>query len=145
MKVPHQLNFSTIPVLDAYPEWARTILARINTELQRVAGILRGPVLQALGNSGSSVTIKPYLADLTTLTLTANVAITLDIATRAGAEGLLEVVQDGTGGRTISWTNATGTGGSITAPTSTASKRSLYAMTFNGSNWVVRQLASNYD
>lgn len=68
-------------------------------------------------NSGSAITIDSANGLLQIITLTANTTITLPAAIASGKEQeiTLFLVQDSTGGRTISWVNATYAAG--TAPT----------------------------
>lgn len=112
--------------------------------VRRLADALRGPVALTVGNSGTAITLRLPLAHLTKVTLSANTTITLSTEAQAGDEARLELTQDATGGRTVAWVNATGDNGVVPSPTATAAKRTLYGLTYNGTSWVARILASNY-
>lgn len=145
MKIPSPFNFLAMQTSDAHPTWFKEHLTRLNTQLNRIGQSLTGPTSFDAGNSGAAKTILPYTADLIKLTLTANTTITLDMNAQTGAEGLLELAQDATGGRTVAWTNALWTGGSAPVITATALKRDLIGLTYRGDGgWVARVLASNY-
>lgn len=60
-------------------------------------------------NSGAAITINPSDGAYQTITLTDNTTITLGAVPSAASERefILELVQDGTGGRTVSWANIT--------------------------------------
>jgi len=121
------------------------LIAWLNVHFLRLSNVLKGPNLISEGEATATKTLKLWLADLTKLTLAGNTAITLHKAdTRAGAWATLELTQDATGGRIPTWVNATGTGGAVTAPTATANKKTLYFCVYNGTNWVLSVLASNY-
>lgn len=141
MRVPGQFNPPALPHnVPGQPEWFRSFLRGQALLFQQLAQALTGPTRVARGEVPATVTVKPYAADLTTLTLTQGVAVTLDVGTRPGAEGLIEVTQDAVGGWAITWTNA------LTSPAidATANKRTLLAATYTGNGWVLRVAASGY-
>lgn len=64
---------------------------------------------QYTANSGSAITIDPANGPYQTITLTANTTITLTTnpSSTTEREMILELLQDGTGGRTVNWLNIT--------------------------------------
>jgi hypothetical protein len=116
----------------------------LNRMFRRLSDAMPGPTSIALGNSGATKTIKVYETDLAQLTLTANCAVTLDIASRKGAVGDLELTQDGTGSRTVTWTNALWASGTPPTIASGANKRTLIRFINVGKAWVGSVHASNY-
>lgn len=141
MRVPGQFNPPALPHnVPGQPEWFTRFLKGQQLVFAQIAQALSGPSCIARGTVPAAVTVKPYLADLTTLTLAGDTTVTLGVDTRAGAEGLIEVAQDATGGWAITWVNA------LTTPTiaATASKRTLVGCTYNGTGWILRTLASGY-
>lgn len=67
--------------------------------------------------------------------LTANLTVNNPVNMKTGHELCIEIQQDGTGGRTITWGTAFRTTG-IGTPTTTANQRQLYKWRFNGTNWM---------
>lgn len=143
MRVPGQFNAPVLRVPNP-PAWFAPFLDRVDTAMKRLAERLSGPTVFALGNVVATATVKLALGDLVTATLTANTAITLDVVTRTGAEGLLELTQDAVGGRAPTWVNALWTGGAAPAIALGIGKRTLLGFTYTGTGWVGRILASNY-
>lgn len=141
MRIPGQFNnpppFITTPDM---PDWFHRYMGKHSAALRRLSQCLTGPTSVVLGALGATNTVKFVLGDLITGTLDTNTTLTLDIETRAGAEGLLELTQDATGGRTVAWVNA------LTTPaiSATANKKTLIGATYNGTGWVLRTLASGY-
>lgn len=89
---------------------------------------------QDLGNSGSSKTVDFSTYTAQKLTLSANCTITLS----GGASGgtyLLKLVQDGTGGRTASWSTVKWPSGTAPTISSAASAVDLISLYYDGSNW----------
>jgi hypothetical protein len=64
---------------------------------------------QYTANSGAAITIDPANGPYQTITLTANTTITMAAVPSSTTEKefILELVQDGTGGRTVAWSNIT--------------------------------------
>lgn len=91
-------------------------------------------------NSGSSITIDPANGYRQTITLTANTTITLTTvpSSTTNRSMLLELVQDGTGGRTVSWSNITfaTTGAVAPAINTTASASTFILIDGVNSHWI---------
>lgn len=114
----------------------------LNTQFSRLGQTLRGAYAFDAGVSGTAKALAPQLADLTKLQLTGNTTITLpSTQMRAGAGGDIELAQDATGSRTVTWVNVLNTPPTVT---STATKRTLLQARYNGSGWLLTLLASNY-
>lgn len=89
----------------------------------------------AIGNSGTSQTLSLTNGTVQTVTLTGNCTFTMPTAT-AGKSFILIVVQDGTGGRTATFTSVkwpTGNAPTIT-PTATTG-RDILTFVADGTNW----------
>lgn len=95
---------------------------------------------QFTANSGSAITIDPANGAYQTITLTANTTITLTTVPTSTTENefMLELVQDGTGSRTVTWANITfATGGGTTAPVNSAIGSSTYfGISGTNSAWI---------
>jgi hypothetical protein len=138
-----QFNFSAIQV-DGQEAASRSLLILwLNRQFTLLKQTLRGATDFDAGTATAAKTLTLITADLTFLELAGNTAITLN-KPRTGATAHLEIAQDATGSRTPTWINATGNGGSVPAPASGAGKKTLYYGVFNGTNWVLSVLASNY-
>jgi hypothetical protein len=91
-------------------------------------------------NSGASITIDPANGYRQTITLTANTTITLTTvpSSTTNRSMLLELVQDGTGGRTVSWSNITfATTGAVAPAINTAASASTFILVDGiNSHWV---------
>jgi len=113
----------------------------LNRRFRDLATAVRGPVaLSATANA--SKTLSLTTGDLTTVTVTANVTLTLDRATtRPGASAYLEIAQDATGGRTVTFVNVANTPPSIAT---TANQRTLLLAVNTPTGWVLSSLASGY-
>lgn len=88
----------------------------------------------AIGNSGTAQTISLTSGTVQTVTLTDNCTFTMPSAT-SGKSFILQLTQDGTGGRTAAFTGVLWSGGS--APTITAAAGSVDIVSFHaiGSTW----------
>lgn len=122
------------------------LMTWLNRSFAKLKHALPGPVLTAKGTITANLDVDLSDVSLMSITLGANVTLTLlGLPTvRGGAEAKLELTQDATGSRVVTWVNATGTGGAVTAPTATANKKTLYLATYTGSTWVLTVLASNF-
>lgn len=102
-------------------------------------------------------TVVPYAAALTwTLSdapvlrvgaLTGNITITISLLNLdPGALSSLTLLQDGTGGRTLTFAGATllGPGGVIPAIGATANKKTVYTFYYDGVSLMVSQFGANY-
>lgn len=91
-------------------------------------------------NSGSSITIDPANGKYQTITLTNNTTITLATNPSATTEReiILELKQDGTGGRTVAWSNITfATTGAVVPAINTAAGQSTYiGVTGTSVGWI---------
>lgn len=89
----------------------------------------------AIGNSGTAKTISLASGTFQTVTLTGNCTFTMPTAT-AGKSFILIVVQDGTGGRTATFTSVKWPTGSAPTITTTATTgRDILSFVSDGTNW----------
>lgn len=102
---------------------------------------LPGPVVQTLETLTVNRDVDLSVGDLTTVTLGANVTLTLSTA-RPGTSAFLELAQDGTGGRTVTLVNSSGLGG--WTMTATASKKDMLYLVRTSTTWVGSIHAQNY-
>lgn len=144
MSAQNQFNYQTLNEQAPNAQSVSGLVRWVNETFKKLANELQGPSSVAIGSVGATATVKLYEADLTTLTLTQNCAITLDNTSRAGAWGELEVLQDGTGAWTISWTNALWDSGTPPTISATANKRTLLRFTRNATGWVGAVVAKGY-
>lgn len=132
-----------VPPADA-PEGTspRALYEWVTKQLTKIAKELKGPRTFDAGNSGAAITINAPLNDITTLTLTADAAITLRTDhSRKGASGAVEFVQDGTGGRVPSFVNLVGDVPTVAAG---IGAKTLVLFTNVGGAFVATVLASSY-
>jgi hypothetical protein len=94
-------------------------------------------------NSGSSITINLSNGTFQIITLTANTTITMPTAT-AGKSFSIFLKQDGTGGKTVSWSTVVWPSATAPTITSTASKADLYSFFSDGTNWYGVAVSQNY-
>lgn len=82
----------------------------------------------------------------TVLTANATFAITSpNGAVISGRRITLQVAQDGTGSRTVTWPSVVHwSGGSAPTQTATASKTDVYEFIYNGTNWLGKAYGQNY-
>ena len=89
----------------------------------------------AIGNSGTSQTLSLTNGTVQTVTLTGNCTFTMPTAT-AGKSFILIVVQDGTGGRTATFTSVKWPNGAAPTITTTATTgRDILTFVADGTNW----------
>lgn len=89
----------------------------------------------AIGNSGTSQTLSLTSGTVQTVTLTGNCTFTMPTAT-AGKSFILIVVQDGTGGRTATFTSVKWPNGTAPTITTTATTgRDILTFVADGTNW----------
>lgn len=100
-----------------------------------------GPLLQALGTLTADKSVDLAAADVTTVTLGANLTLTLSTA-RPGTSALLELAQDGTGGRTVTLSGSSGLG-AWTMSAGANAKDMLYLVRTT-TTWVGTIHAQNY-
>lgn len=109
---------------------------------------LQAPVVHAVGNSGSSLTIDASATGyVKTITLNANCTFTLSGATSGRATSLeLVLTQDGTGSRTVTWPAAVKwAGGAPTLSTAAAAVDRIVLVTYNaGTTWYADLVGKGY-
>ena len=90
----------------------------------------------ALGNSGSAFTVNTLLSNVFTVTMTANAALTVGSA-YSGQTINVQITQDGTGGRVITWpANFKWPSGAALSLSTAAVSIDLLVATYNGTNWL---------
>lgn len=77
------------------------------------------------------------------LTMTGNATVTLSGGT-AGGVYTLEALQDGVGGRAITWANVVWAGGITPIATTTANRKDVYTFFFDGVNYLGVQFGANF-
>jgi len=85
------------------------------------------------GNSGSSITIDFSESPFQVVTLTANTTITLSASGSTVQQLSLRVVQDGTGGRTVTWSSPLWPGGVSPDLSSAADAEDIFVFTYRNS------------
>lgn len=100
-------------------------------------------VLYAQGNVTGATTFDRVNGIHITATLTGNITVTLPSTTFNGEMLTLELIQDGTGSRTVTWpSNFKKAGGTLTLSTAAAAKDTI-SMRWDGTNWVETGRALN--
>lgn len=95
------------------------------------------------GNSGTALTLNASNGIIQHATLTGNVVLTLSGLT--GVVLTIRLVQDATGGRTVTWpASVKWAGGTSPTQTTTAAKSDIYQLYYDGTNWWGRVLGQNY-
>jgi hypothetical protein len=98
-----------------------------------VTNYVESPV--AIGNSGTTQTLSLTSGTFQTVTLTGNCTFTMPTAT-AGKSFILILVQDGTGGRTATFTSVKWPSGTAPTITTTATTgRDIITFFADGTNW----------
>ena len=97
----------------------------------------------ATANTGTAYTIDLANGSVQILTLTGNATVTMPTAT-AGRSFLLMLKQDGTGGRTVTWSTVKWPAGTAPTITSTASKMDIFSFFADGTNWYGTTVGQNY-
>lgn len=145
--MPEPQNFIELlnPALTAALDGADEIAIRdITTGKLYRATLSQLGVIGALvnaGSSGAAATLSFLSARVLQVTLTADTTLTLSATgLQAGAEGLIELAQDSTGFRTVTWVNAA-TNPPISAA---ANEKTLIGVLYNGSTFVLYTVASGY-
>lgn len=136
-----QFNFQSMRADTQTVRTPLDVLTLVNKQFARLASVLSGPQMLDRGLVPTAITINPGVVDLTTLELTGNATLTLDLdKTRTASEGKIEITQDATGGRTVTFVNA------LNTPTisTTATKRTLLLAVRVSGGWVLTTLASGY-
>ena len=94
-------------------------------------------------NSSTAITLSLTNGTFQIVTLTDNATITMPTAT-SGKSFLLLLKQDGTGGRSVTWSTVKWPGGAAPTITATASKQDIYSFFADGTNWYGVTVAQNY-
>lgn len=93
--------------------------------------------------TGAGGTVSFSAANHVRHTMTGNGTLTLSGGV-AGGVYTLEVLQDGTGGRTVTWSGAVWPANSTPVVTSTANRKDVYTFFFDGSSYLGVQFGANY-
>lgn len=110
-----------------------TTMSATGTDKKITAVDTHGVILQSPAYA-ASFTPDPTVGDFIKVgALTGNITVNLPASAYAGQRFVLELVQDGTGSRTISF-NASYLG--VTAGSTTASKKSLWTFLYDGASWI---------
>lgn len=97
------------------------------------------------GDSGTSKTLDWNDGNLQRLRLTGNVTLTLNNPV-TGASYFLELLQDATGGRTVTWPSTVKwEGGSAPTLTTTANRKDCVVLFWNGSNYLATLYGLNFN
>jgi hypothetical protein len=94
-------------------------------------------------NSSTAITLALTNGTFQIVTLTGNATITMPTAT-SGKSFLLLLKQDGTGGRTVTWSTVKWPGGTAPTITSAASKQDIFSFFADGTNWYGVTVSQNY-
>jgi hypothetical protein len=94
-------------------------------------------------NTSTAITVDLTNGTVQNLTLTGNATITMPTAI-AGKSFIIILSQDGTGGRTVTWSTVSWPSATAPTITSTASKRDIFSFFSNGSSWFGTTIGQNY-
>ena len=94
-------------------------------------------------NTSTAITVDLANGTVQNLTLTGNATITMPTAV-AGKSFIIILSQDGTGGRTVTWSTVSWPSATAPTITSTASKRDIYSFFSNGTSWFGVTVGQNY-
>jgi hypothetical protein len=94
-------------------------------------------------NTSTAITVDLANGTVQNLTLTGNATITMPTAV-AGKSFIIILSQDGTGGRTVTWSTVSWPGATAPTVTSTASKRDIFSFFSNGTSWFGTTIGQNY-
>jgi hypothetical protein len=94
-------------------------------------------------NSSTAITLALTNGTFQIITLTGNATITMPTAT-SGKSFILLLKQDGTGGRTVTWSTVKWPGGTAPTITSTASRQDIFSFFADGTNWYGVTVSQNY-
>jgi hypothetical protein len=94
-------------------------------------------------NTGTAITVDLTNGTVQNLTLTGNATITMPTAV-AGKSFIIILSQDGTGGRTVTWSTVSWPSATAPTVTSTASKRDIFSFFSNGTSWFGTTIGQNY-
>ena len=99
--------------------------------------------LYANTTPGSAFTVNLNNGTVQQLTLGSNITITMPSAA-AGKSFLLMLLQNGTGGYSVTWSTVKWPGGSAPTVTSTANKQDMFSFFSDGTNWYGVTIGQNY-
>ena len=94
-------------------------------------------------NTGTAITVDLTNGTVQNLTLTGNATITMPTAV-AGKSFIIILSQDGTGGRTVTWSTVSWPSATAPTVTSTASKRDIFSFFSNGTSWFGTTIGQAY-
>jgi hypothetical protein len=94
-------------------------------------------------NTSTAITVDLTNGTVQNLTLTGNATITMPTAV-AGKSFIIILSQDGTGGRTVTWSTVSWPAATAPTITSTASKRDIFSFFSNGTSWFGATIGQNY-
>jgi len=94
-------------------------------------------------NTSTAITVDLTNGTVQNLTLTGNATITMPTAV-AGKSFVIILSQDGTGGRTVTWSTVSWPSATAPTITSTASKRDIFSFFSNGTSWFGTTIGQNY-
>ena len=94
-------------------------------------------------NTSTAITVSLANGTVQILTLTGNCTLTMPTA-GAGKSFIILLRQDGTGGRSITWSTVNWAGGTAPTITSTASKQDIYSFFSDGTSWYGVTVGQNY-
>jgi len=94
-------------------------------------------------NTSTAITVDLTNGTVQNLTLTGNATITMPTAV-AGKSFIIILSQDGTGGRTVTWSTVSWPSATAPTITSTASKKDIYSFFSNGTSWFGTTIGQNY-
>lgn len=94
-------------------------------------------------NTGTSISIALTNGTVQNLTLTGSPTITMPTVA-AGKSFIIILAQDGTGGRTVTWSTVIWPGGTAPTITSTANKRDIFSFFSDGTSWYGVTVGQNY-
>ena len=94
-------------------------------------------------NTSTAITVDLTNGTVQNLTLTGNATITMPTAV-AGKSFIIILSQDGTGGRTVTWSTVSWPSATAPTVTSTASKRDIFSFFSNGTSWFGTTIGQNY-
>lgn len=110
------------------------------TSLLTSGGQLRAARITQTGSGG---TVSFATANHVRHTMTGNGTLTLAGGV-AGGVYTVEVLQDGTGGRTVAWSGATWAGGVVPTSTTTANRKDVFTFYFDGTAYLGVQFGANF-
>lgn len=144
MRIAKQLNVAPVVESPLFPDWFRTFLERYTQQAKRTAESLTGPTLFNQGALHTPATVALKTADVVAATLIGDTAITVAL-TRAGDEGMLELMQDGVGSHVVTWANVVWTNGTPPTVAAGAGKRTLLGFTqVSATEWLGRVVGTNF-